>query len=451
MRRLQIPYPGGKGRIAPQIISLLPKEGGLYLEPFAGRGNLFWAAVEQGLQYRRWWLNDIATAPFFEAIKSHGRNVRVPARSRQEFERQREAYERNDPTAILLAPHLAFSGGLYESGVKGGSGCGDDDGGCSSAGFQQTLRDCHKILRRTQPKITGLDWTQLPLDKLPDDSVVIFDPPYPNARVKAYSDAIIDYEQLVDTLLRAKFRWLLCGYPHPLLHRLGSPIWARDMQLLCVRIKAGQEERNECVWANFTPEIEKSQRILPPSVKGQIKAIADAASLPFRALDTNIDDGLDVVAKDFTALIPYLLEMHRRLSAPGKRNDLRKGAPADLTWIDWVESKRHKLGRSLRTIQYMLQGKTDASQQRQLLAGARANLAQGLRQEPDSLIPESVMEIATEMARLVLEMRSNGRNTPTNKRKLEKLAVRFLRLAGQKKPASVTALGGETKESGYTM
>jgi hypothetical protein len=313
------------------------------------------------------------------------------------------------------------------------------------------LRDCHKILRRTQPKITGLDWTQLPLDKLPDDSVVIFDPPYPNARVKAYSDAIIDYEQLVDTLLRAKFRWLLCGYPHPLLHRLGSPIWARDMQLLCVRIKAGQEERNECVWANFTPEIEKSQRILPPSVKGQIKAIADAASLPFRALDTNIDDGLDVVAKDFTALIPYLLEMHRRLSAPGKRNDLRKGAPADLTWIDWVESKRHKLGRSLRTIQYMLQGKTDASQQRQLLAGARANLAQGLRQEPDSLIPESVMEIATEMARLVLEMRSNGRNTPTNKRKLEKLAVRFLRLAGQKKPASVTALGGETKESGYTM
>jgi hypothetical protein len=66
-------------------------------------------------------------------------------------------------------------------------------------------------------------------------------------------------------------------------------------------------------------------------------------------------------------------------------------------------------------------------------------------------MPDSAMGIAFEMARLVLEMRSNGRNTPANKRKLEKLAVRFLRLAGQKKPASVTALGGETKESGYTM
>jgi hypothetical protein len=61
------------------------------------------------------------------------------------------------------------------------------------------------------------------------------------------------------------------------------------------------------------------------------------------------------------------------------------------------------------------------------------------------------MEIATAMAWLVLEMRSNGRRTPENKRRLERLAVRFLRLAGQKKPASVTALGGETKELGYTM
>jgi modification methylase len=274
----------------------------------------------------------------------------------------------------LLAPHLAFSGGLYESGVKGGSGCGDDDGGCSSAGFQQTLRDCHKILRRTQPKITGLDWTQLPLDKLTDDSVVVLDPPYPNARVKAYSDATIDYEQLVDTLLRAKFRWLLCGYPHPLLHRLGSPIWARDMQLLCVRIKAGQEERNECVWANFRPEVSKALRVLPPSVKGQIKAIADAASLSFKALDEKIDEGLEIVAKDFVSLIPYMLEMNRRLSAQGKRTDLRKGAPAGLTWMQWVASKRHKLGRSLCTIEYLLKGKTQASQTRRALLEARLRL-----------------------------------------------------------------------------
>lgn len=357
----RIPYPGGKARLAKQIISFLPREGRTYIEPFAGRGNLFWAAVEQGLKYERWWLNDIATAPFFDAIRTHGHTIKVPPRSRQEFEKQRDAFKRGDPTAILLAPHLAYSGGLYESGVKGGSGCGDDDGGVTSTGFEKTLRECHRILHRTKAKITGLDWTRLPLNTLSEDDVALIDAPYPGAQVKSYSDATVDYERLVDVLLKAKFRWVLCGYPHSLLHRLGTPIWARDMQLLCVRIKAGQEDRSECIWANFSPEIGKAYAILPPGVKGQIKAIADAASLSFRALDHRIDDGLAIVARDWNALIPYLLEMQRRLSAPGKRTDLRKGAPTGLAWTTWVESKRSILGRSLRSVQRLLKGRTQAS------------------------------------------------------------------------------------------
>ena len=88
------------------------------------------------------------------------------------------------------------------------------------------------------------------------------------------------------------------------------------MQLLCVRIKAGQGDRTECHWANFTPEIDKARRVLPPTVKGQIRAIADAVSLPFNALDAKIDEGLGIVGKNWAALIPYLLEMNRRLSAP---------------------------------------------------------------------------------------------------------------------------------------
>jgi site-specific DNA-methyltransferase (adenine-specific) len=70
--------------------------------------------------------------------------------------------------------------------------------------------------------------------------------------------------------------------------------------------------------------------------------------------------------------------MHRRLCAPGKRSDLRRGAPVDLTWTAWVESKRHKLGRSLRTIQYLLRGKTEASQKLQALQPRAI-----LREEPD--------------------------------------------------------------------
>jgi site-specific DNA-adenine methylase len=54
MPRVQLLYPGGKGRLAPRIVSLLPRRGRTYLEPFAGRGNIFWEAVQQGLKFDRW-------------------------------------------------------------------------------------------------------------------------------------------------------------------------------------------------------------------------------------------------------------------------------------------------------------------------------------------------------------------------------------------------------------
>ena len=108
-------------------------------------------------------------------------------------------------------------------------------------------------------------------------------------------------------------------------------------------------------------QIGGSQRVLPPSVQGQIKAISHAASLSFRLLDQKIDDGLAIVAKDWNALIPYFQEMQRRLCAPGRRTDLRKGAPDGLTWTAWVETKRHMLGRCLRSVQRLLKGRTQAS------------------------------------------------------------------------------------------
>jgi hypothetical protein len=200
------------------------------------------------------------------------------------------------------------------------------------------------------------------------------------------------------------------------------------------------------LWSNFTPEPSSNGRhFLPATVKGQIRAIADASSLSFKALDQRIDDGLGLVAKDWNALIPYLLEMNRRLSAPGKRTDLRKGAPVDLSWTAWIESKRSMLGRSLRSVQRLLQGKTEASKN-------WTHLTTDCREVPaDNPEPDTAMGIAFEMARLVLEMRSNGRNTPSNKRSLERLAVRFLRIAKQVREAESVEPLGETAKPGYTM
>src|ERR1017187_8752480 len=438
-----IGYPGGKARLSRTIVSFLPKRGRTYVEPFCGRGNLFWSAASLGLQYEKWWLNDVATIPFFDAIRRAGHTLRVPARCKEEYDSQKKAYQSGDLSAILLEPDLSFSGGGYfGAGRKLG-------GGASAAGYQKTIRQCHRIMHQTKPRLTSFDWRKMSLERLTDKDVVVLDPPYPDSNARSYSDEGLDYESLVDLLLRAKFRWILCGYPHPLLCRLGKPFWARDVRFLCVRNTYHQEERTECLWTNFVPDETKRRHLLPPSVDGRWRLLSDASSLSFSALDAKIEAGLQTVADDWNAVVPYLLEMNRRLSAPGRRTDLRKGAPSGLTWTAWVESKRHKLGRSLRTIQYMLKGKTEASRERQVLL---AQPHAGLRSEPDLSIPDTPMEIATEMARLVLEMRDRGQN-PRLKQRIELLAEHFLRIVGQERsPDSIDSIEiGNRTAGGATL
>jgi hypothetical protein len=300
--------------------------------------------------------------------------------------------------------------------------------GVSLAGYEKTLRKCHGILHETKPKLSALDWRKMSLENLGPQDTVVLDPPYPYplGNVRSYSDATVDYESLVDFLLRAKFRWILCGYPHPVLCRLGKPFWARDVNLLCIRGK--QEPRTECLWRNFDHQRTLARRyLLPEAAKSALTSFDNAALLSFPALDSRIDKGLGLVAKDWNAVLPYLLEMHTRLSAPGRRTDLRKGAPAGLSWTQWVETKRHKLGRSLRTIQYLLKGQTESSRDRQLLLAQRhANL----RSEPQLPIPDTPMEIGSEMARIILHMRLSGQNTKVNRQRLELLAEQFLRITG---------------------
>ena len=259
-----------------------------------------------------------------------------------------------------------------------------------------------------------------------------------------YTHESVDYERLVDVLLRAKFRWLLCGYLHPVLHRLGNPVWARDLQVLCVREQRGRDERIECLWSNFSPEKNKSHHLLPPGLDAKLLTMADAASLSFPALNSRIDEGLETVAKDWNAVVPHLLEMNRRLSTPGKRTDLRKGAPAGLTWTAWVESKRSKLGRSLRSVQRLLRGKTEASK------NWKTRPHDILSSGSERILP-SAMGIAFEMARLILEMGSRSRNTTSNNRKLERLASQFLSVAERRSqqrsdstPAERIGIGNRT-------
>lgn len=243
-----IPYPGGKARLAPTLVSLMPRSGRRYLEPFAGRGNVFWAAASIPLLFQLWILNDIRTAPFFEAVRAIGSTVEVPERSREEFDRQREAFKAGSPTADVLEPYLTFGGGGYGNGMGG-------TGRVSTAGYARALRACHDLMVATDVEVTSKDWTQIPWPDYDPNDFVYFDPPYIGANVRPYKSGDLNHEDLARFLRDAPFRWMLSEYKHDLyLRELGPPFWTKEVQLRAPSYRlanGGKERRIECVWKNY--------------------------------------------------------------------------------------------------------------------------------------------------------------------------------------------------------
>jgi site-specific DNA-adenine methylase len=228
--------------MAPELVEMMPTCGRLFLEPFAGRGNVFFAAA-LSLDFERWQLNDFATYPFFEALKRTGGRIRVPVRTKEEFFKQKKAFQRGSDRAILLEPYLTFSGGGYKSGGFGG------ERSAGQKGYTQTLLDCAEILKKTKAKITKSHWKRLAWHRLGTDDFAFFDPPYFGADVRAYSNKF-DHVAMVKLLRGAKFKWMLTEYKQGFyLESLGKPCREREVQLACDG--DGKRRRVECVWKNY--------------------------------------------------------------------------------------------------------------------------------------------------------------------------------------------------------
>ena len=74
----------------------MPLRGRIYCEPFAGLGAIYWSMALTS-EYEQWRLNDIRTHAFFRALGTHGNSVQVPARSHDEFQRQKADFGLGDP------------------------------------------------------------------------------------------------------------------------------------------------------------------------------------------------------------------------------------------------------------------------------------------------------------------------------------------------------------------
>jgi site-specific DNA-adenine methylase len=242
----RIAYPGAKSGLAKTLVGFMPQYGRIYAEICAGKGNVFWAAATY-LHYEEWWVNDWQTAPFFEALRDIGDSIIVPEFTPEEFERCKAAFEQGSREAILLESYFTYSAcGFEHSGRKG-----NREHPTKPMGYQRTLRSCHEILHRTNPRITGMNFKHMNLEDLGPNDFIYIDLPYWSGNVKTYSPDTVDFPYLFRLLEGAKFRWLLSEYPEPMyFEHFGDPCFVKDVKLLCTR--DGEEQiRTECLWKNY--------------------------------------------------------------------------------------------------------------------------------------------------------------------------------------------------------
>jgi site-specific DNA-adenine methylase len=267
---LRIPYPGGKGRIASRIVSHMPQTGIRYIEPFVGRGNVFFFAAER-LSYEGWWINDIDRNDFYYALFGVSRDLTVHIReaSPSEFQRLKAGSKLPMPgfsceylpvdlspearESLLVEPWATYSGGGYAAGYS--SKLGNPNKGVKLSGVRDVLLKCGAILSKKNVHVTNWDWKKIFREcakhfPLGWGDFVYFDPPYMSARVHAYDSSKFDHQALVRELESAKYRWLLSEYRQPLyVEAFGEPFWRKDVQVAVGSKRA--KRQFECLWKNY--------------------------------------------------------------------------------------------------------------------------------------------------------------------------------------------------------
>jgi len=238
-------YPGGKAKLREQLVRMMPLCGHKYVEPFVGRGNIFWLAVH-ALDFEEWHLNDTWTARWFEAI----RRIKISDIPSKMTEVLLRLYARHavtnrakDDLAVALESLSMFSGG-----VKGGISLGALQRP-STRSFKNTIRAARAIMRASSPLITDLDWRDCGLDGLSPLDFVYLDPPYEYASVKYHCNTV-DHQQLLLYLLHAQHLWMISGYSSSLYtHYLGEPD-AKLQSRVSMHHTVRGIFRTECVWTN---------------------------------------------------------------------------------------------------------------------------------------------------------------------------------------------------------
>jgi hypothetical protein len=239
-------FQGGKCLLRKWIVGHFPRQGEVYIEPFAGRGNLFWLAC-QLCNYETWWLNDNKMVPFFQAIEEVEVS-KVPFRITKADRRWLvEGRANGEPVPLVTEPLWGWGGGSM-SGNYTREWSGVHNGSIRPwLTFIRHLRDAKALLAKHEPNKTALDYTDMPWDVWDDSCFAYVDPPYHSAiNVRSYKR--VDYAELIEILSTTRCRWLLSEYDHSgYREAFGAPIATKLTRAGSARHRP---ERLECLYAS---------------------------------------------------------------------------------------------------------------------------------------------------------------------------------------------------------
>ena len=250
-------YSGSKAFLAPWVVGILPKTCRKYVEPFAGRGNIFYRYIHSGGKAQRYILNDKFNSDWLTAVKIYDGDwgfVDDYPIDRNTFNRWLHSAESLERT--IAACWVSYQGNRYrgiDGRVLGCNVTGSSGNRHSKKHTIQRLKSAQAYLKRSE--IYGMDYLRL-LKRIrfaPEDLVYI-DPPY-NVKYEAWYPNI-DHSKLIWIAKSLKCRVAISGYFSHLyddqLLNWNIHTKKRASRAKCTNSSSGDDiVKVEYLWTNF--------------------------------------------------------------------------------------------------------------------------------------------------------------------------------------------------------
>jgi site-specific DNA-adenine methylase len=183
-------YYEGKYRERNRIVDHFPNRGQLYLEPFAGSGNVYYEFKRRKPKFDGYWLNDCQ--PFLQ-------NLEICKMGQFPVVADRETYDKwaatDTPESDVLARAITYNGWGYWAGFIGEQSYNRDS-------LLESVFLAQPMLKTVT--ITCMSWDEIDYTGFTEADFLYFDPP----TRKSTQPRISEYH-LVELLHSAKFRWAL--------------------------------------------------------------------------------------------------------------------------------------------------------------------------------------------------------------------------------------------------